>query len=145
MSSTDKKSLENLETKSSSIVDEKASYSPSSDLINLGAGDEALKLVSLERSAEFREQYNNDLRRKMCHGSPDQGTAIKLGFNVIRPWYDSYSSYSLTKGFLVFEFPTVYLAQRARIAKYLGSNVVIWGTVLAPHAVAPTFGSFFAL
>uniref|UniRef100_A0A0W0EWA2 Uncharacterized protein n=1 Tax=Moniliophthora roreri TaxID=221103 RepID=A0A0W0EWA2_MONRR len=65
MSSTDKKSLENLETKSSSIVDEKASYSPSSDLINLGAGDEALKLVSLERSAEFREQYNNDLRRKM--------------------------------------------------------------------------------
>lgn len=64
-------------------------------------------------------------------------------------------------GFLVFEFPTVYLSQKTRVAKYLGkylvvgrsggslsiqgANIVIWGIILMLHAVATSFGGFFAL
>jgi hypothetical protein len=48
-------------------------------------------------------------------------------------------------GFFVFEFPTVYISQRMRLAKYLGVNIVLWGVVLMLHSVASSFGSFFAL
>jgi MFS transporter, ACS family, allantoate permease len=68
-------------------------------------------------------------------------------------------------GFLVFEFPTVYISQKLRLGKYLGApliplrashyrsivvmntgcNIVLWGIVLMLHAVPSSFGAFFAL
>jgi MFS family permease len=49
-------------------------------------------------------------------------------------------------GFLIFEFPTVYLSQKSRrAAKYLGVNIVLWGIILMLHAVGTSFGAFFAL
>ncbi|KAF4600952.1 hypothetical protein EYR38_005598 [Pleurotus pulmonarius] len=48
-------------------------------------------------------------------------------------------------GFLVWEFPTVYIAQKMRMAKYLGMNTVAWGAVLMLHSVGTSFGAFFAL
>lgn len=50
-----------------------------------------------------------------------------------------------TSGFLVWEFPTVYISQKLRLAKYLGANVIVWGIFLMLHATATTFGGFFAL
>lgn len=71
-------------------------------------------------------------------------------------------------GFFVWEFPTVYISQRLRLAKYLGNyplkqlanspdilsiahigstgvNVVLWGIVLMCHAIPNTFAPFFIL
>jgi len=48
-------------------------------------------------------------------------------------------------GFLLFEFPTTYISQKLRVAKYLGVNIVIWGIVLMLQAVGSSFGVFFAL
>lgn len=71
-------------------------------------------------------------------------------------------------GFFVWEFPTVYISQRLRLAKYLGKlsskaariqparlpiahiestgvNVVLWGIVLMCHAIPNTFAPFFVL
>ncbi|KAJ7781320.1 MFS general substrate transporter [Mycena metata] len=48
-------------------------------------------------------------------------------------------------GFLLFEFPTVYISQKLRVAKYLGVNIIIWGIILMLHAVGTSFGAFFAL
>lgn len=51
----------------------------------------------------------------------------------------------LRQGFLAFEFPTTYFAQKTRVAKYLGANVIIWGILLMLHSVGGSFGAFFAL
>ena len=63
----------------------------------------------------------------------------------------------------MWEFPTVYISQKLRVAKYLGeipvliialeanatlaigTNVVIWGGILMLHAAASSFQAFFAL
>jgi MFS transporter, ACS family, allantoate permease len=39
----------------------------------------------------------------------------------------------------------MYLSQKARLAKYLGANIVLWGIVMMLHAVPDSFGAFFAL
>ncbi|CCM04872.1 uncharacterized protein FIBRA_07065 [Fibroporia radiculosa] len=48
-------------------------------------------------------------------------------------------------GFLVWEFPSVYISQKFPVAKFLGINVLLWGAVVMLHAVAKTFSQFFAL
>lgn len=67
-------------------------------------------------------------------------------------------------GFLIWEFPTVYISQKLRVAKYLGedrysciypvltwswtilgANIVLWGVVLMLHAAGTSFGAIFAL
>jgi MFS family permease len=40
---------------------------------------------------------------------------------------------------LIVEYPTNWIIQRVRIAKYLGINICLWGTVLALHAVSKNF------
>ncbi|PKX93453.1 putative 2-ketogluconate transporter [Aspergillus novofumigatus IBT 16806] len=40
---------------------------------------------------------------------------------------------------LVVEYPTNWIIQRVPIAKYLGINICLWGTVLALHAVSKNF------
>lgn len=37
------------------------------------------------------------------------------------------------------EYPTNWIIQRVPIAKYLGINIVLWGTVLALHSVCVNF------
>ena len=48
-------------------------------------------------------------------------------------------------GYLGFEYPTSRLLQRLPLAKYLGANVILWGTVLACTAACTNFGSIAAV
>ncbi|KAK7545229.1 major facilitator superfamily domain-containing protein [Phyllosticta paracitricarpa] len=48
--------------------------------------------------------------------------------------------------YLVFEFPTQYLAQRLnRVSLYMGINIMLWGIVLGCHAAATSFGALAVL
>ena len=44
-------------------------------------------------------------------------------------------------GYLGFEYPTSRLLQRLPLAKYLGANIILWGTLLACTAACTNFGS----
>jgi MFS family permease len=46
---------------------------------------------------------------------------------------------------LIVEYPTNWIIQRVPIAKYLGINIILWGTVLALHAAARSFPALVAL
>ncbi|OOQ88733.1 putative 2-ketogluconate transporter [Penicillium brasilianum] len=45
---------------------------------------------------------------------------------------------------LVVEYPTNWIIQRVPIAKYLGCNIIIWGSVLALHSTVKSFGGLLA-
>ncbi|KAF5332071.1 hypothetical protein D9758_016261 [Tetrapyrgos nigripes] len=122
-------------------------------------GDEALRLVGKERTAQFSEEYNRKLRRKLDFLIPPLCAAVyftqfldktSLNYASIMGLPITGQNYNLVSmafylGFLFWEFPTVYLSQKTRVAKYLGVNVVIWGAVLMLHSVGTSFGAFFAL
>lgn len=40
---------------------------------------------------------------------------------------------------LIVEYPTNWIIQRVPIAKYLGVNIVLWGTILVLHSVCVNF------
>ncbi|KAL4880526.1 major facilitator superfamily domain-containing protein [Aspergillus karnatakaensis] len=46
---------------------------------------------------------------------------------------------------LVVEYPTNWIIQRVPIAKYLGLNIILWGSTLALHAVCKNFPSLLAV
>ena len=46
---------------------------------------------------------------------------------------------------LIVEYPTNWIIQRVPIAKYLGVNIMLWGTVLACHAAAKKFADLVVL
>ncbi|KAL9619260.1 MAG: hypothetical protein Q9160_006112 [Pyrenula sp. 1 TL-2023] len=46
---------------------------------------------------------------------------------------------------LIVEYPTNWIIQRVPIAKYLGINIMLWGTILACHAAATNFAGLVAL
>ncbi|KAL4895573.1 major facilitator superfamily domain-containing protein [Aspergillus ambiguus] len=46
---------------------------------------------------------------------------------------------------LVVEYPTNWIIQRVPIAKYLGCNIIIWGSVLALHATIKNFGGILTV
>jgi hypothetical protein len=78
--------------------------------------------------------------------------AIQSRINGILPRLVLYASLGLSAewktddlGFLFWEFPTVYIAQKLRLAKYLGCNVVVWGAILMLQGATTNFGAFFAL
>ena len=49
-------------------------------------------------------------------------------------------------GLLAAEFPTQFLAQKvARLAKYLGINVMIWGFILGCHAACNSYASLMVV
>lgn len=52
---------------SAEVVDEK--HPEQVDVISVRDGDEALKLVGMERTAEFSEEFNRKLRRKLVSRS----------------------------------------------------------------------------
>ncbi|KAG6840661.1 hypothetical protein C0991_005255 [Blastosporella zonata] len=145
-------------------VDEKAREAPV-DERGLGAlgdieeGDEALKLIGAERTAHFSDEYNRKLRRKLDLLIPPLCAAVyftqfldktSLNYASIMGLPITGQHYNLVSlafyvGFLAWEFPTVFISQKFRVAKYLGVNVVLWGIVLMLHAVGTSFGAFFAL
>ncbi|KAK8173094.1 MFS transporter [Phyllosticta citrichinensis] len=48
--------------------------------------------------------------------------------------------------YMLFEFPTQYLAQRFnRVSLYMGVNIMLWGIVLGSHAAATSFGALAVL
>ncbi|PFH48425.1 hypothetical protein AMATHDRAFT_149931 [Amanita thiersii Skay4041] len=124
-----------------------------------GQGDEALRLIGVERKAQFSEEYNRRLRRKMDFLIPPLCAIVyfsqyldktSLNYASIMGLPITGQNYNLVSlafylGFLVWEFPTVYISQKLRLAKYLGANIVVWGIVLMLHAIGTSFGAFFAL
>ncbi|THU90897.1 MFS general substrate transporter [Dendrothele bispora CBS 962.96] len=122
-------------------------------------GDEALKLVGRERTVQFSEEYNRKLRHKLDFLIPPLCAAVyftqfldktALNYASIMGLPITGQNYNLVLmafylGYLFWEFPTVYLSQKTRVAKYLGINVVAWGVILMLHAVATSFGALFAL
>ncbi|KAF7313734.1 MFS general substrate transporter [Mycena chlorophos] len=128
--------------------------------INSADGDEALRLVGLVKTTQFSEEYNLKLRRKLDLLIPPLCAAVYftqfldktslnyasiMGFPIAPGTNYNLISAGFYFGFLVFEFPTVYIAQKLRIAKYLGANIILWGIVLMLHAIPTSFGPFFAL
>ncbi|TFK75983.1 MFS general substrate transporter [Pluteus cervinus] len=139
------------------IVDEKSDRPSSS--FDLEHGDEALQLIGIDRSAQFSDEYNAKLRRKLDLLIPPICAAVYftqfldktslnyasvMGFPILGQQFNLVSL-AFYLGFLVWEFPTVYISQRLRLAKYLGANIIVWGILLMLHAVGNSFGAFFAL
>ncbi|PPQ77275.1 hypothetical protein CVT25_010857 [Psilocybe cyanescens] len=127
--------------------------------LDIQDGDEALRLIGAERTAQFSEEYNAKLRRKLDMLIPPLCAAVYftqfldktslnyasiMGLPIVGQHYNLVSL-AFYLGFLVWEFPTVYLSQKTRVAKYLGVNIIVWGIVLMLHSVGTSFGAFFAL
>ncbi|KAJ8501433.1 hypothetical protein ONZ51_g592 [Trametes cubensis] len=154
----DRKSLDTDE-KTRSRDEEKDAYDVTVSVAESTEGDEALKLVGKERTAQFSEEYNKKLRRKLDMIIPPLCAAVYftqfldktslnyasiMGFPIVGQQYNLVSL-AFYLGFLVWEFPTVYISQKLRVGKYLGANIVVWGIILMCHAAASSFGAFFAL
>ncbi|TBU32142.1 MFS general substrate transporter [Dichomitus squalens] len=127
--------------------------------VDLGDKDEALRLVGLESSAVFSEEYYSKLRRKLDFVIPPLCTAVYftqymdktalsyasiMGFPVTGQGYNLVAL-SFYIGFLIWVFPSMYIAQRLRLGKYLGANIVAWGAIMMLHVLPTSFGGFFAL
>ncbi|PPQ69571.1 hypothetical protein CVT26_001573 [Gymnopilus dilepis] len=141
---------------------EKHSHSGSVDekfSVDLQDGDEALRLIGAERTTQFSKEYNEKLKRKLDWLIPPLCAAVYftqfldktslnyasiMGLPITGQRYNLVSL-SFYLGFLVWEFPTVYISQKTRVAKYLGANIVLWGIILMLHAVGTSFGAFFTL
>lgn len=67
MASVERKSLQESEKGSASREDEKRSQLDEEvvSVVDTSEGDEALELVGRERTAQFTEEYNKKLRRKL--------------------------------------------------------------------------------
>ncbi|KZT24438.1 MFS general substrate transporter [Neolentinus lepideus HHB14362 ss-1] len=140
-------------------VEEKLGATASVSEVDTSEGDEALQLVGKERTVQFSEEYNRKLRRKLDLWIPPLCAAVyftqfldktSLNYASIMGLPIAGQNYNLVSmafylGFLVWEFPTVYISQKLRVAKYLGVNVVLWGAILMLHASTTSFGGFFAL
>jgi len=125
-----------------------------------GQGDEALKLVGAERASDFSEAEYAKLRRKLDLLIPTICAAVYFtqfldktalnyasvtGFPIVGQNYNLVAL-AFYLGFLVWEFPTLLIAQRFfPLAKYLGCNVIIWGIILMCQGSTTRFGTFFAL
>ncbi|KAH7887815.1 MFS general substrate transporter [Phlebopus sp. FC_14] len=138
-----------------SVEDEKVGL----DFVDTANGDEALRLVGVQAKEHFSEEYNRRLRRKLDLVIPPICAAVYfsqyldktslnyasiMGFPITGQQYNLVSM-AFYLGYLFWEFPTVYISQQLRLAKYLGVNVVIWGIVLMLQASTNNFGAFFAL
>ncbi|KAJ7276282.1 MFS general substrate transporter [Mycena haematopus] len=150
MSETEKRSLE-AETHEEKVAE--------TVTINSVDGDEALRLVGTSRTTQFSEAYNRKLRRKLdlliiplCAAvyftqfldKTSLNYASIMGLPIVGQRYNLVSA-AFYFGFLFFEFPTVYISQKLRVAKYLGANICLWGAILMLHSVGTSFGAFFAL
>ncbi|KAK2874938.1 hypothetical protein FQN49_001939 [Arthroderma sp. PD_2] len=57
----------------------------------------------------------------------------------------SYLGLAFYVSYLAFEFPTGYLMQRLPTAKYLGANLLLWGTMVALNCTAKNFPGLLIL
>ncbi|OAL64557.1 allantoate permease [Trichophyton rubrum] len=57
----------------------------------------------------------------------------------------SYLGLAFYVSYLFFELPTGYLMQRLPTAKYLGANLILWGTVVALNCAAKNFAGLLVL
>ncbi|KAH7920805.1 MFS general substrate transporter [Leucogyrophana mollusca] len=146
--------------KSSEVPDESGhGDKQEGSLANSLGGDEALRLVGTQAKQHFSEEYNLKLRRKLDFVIPTIAAAVYftqfldktslnyasiMGFPITGQEYNLVSM-AFYLGYVVWEFPTVYIAQKLRLAKYLSANIVVWGVVLMLHGAANSFGAFFAL
>ncbi|OSC99141.1 MFS general substrate transporter [Trametes coccinea BRFM310] len=127
--------------------------------VNFGDKDEALRLVGLEKSGSFSEKEFARVRKKLDFVIPPLCAAVYctqyldktalsyasiMGFPVTGQGYNVVAL-SFYIGFLIWVFPSMYIAQRLRLAKYLGANIVAWGVIMMLHAIPSSFGPFFAL
>ncbi|KAF9469127.1 MFS general substrate transporter [Collybia nuda] len=132
---------------------------PDTHPIKLGEGDEALRLIGAERAVHFSVEYNLQLRKKLDLLIPPICAAVYftqyldktslnyasiMGLPIVGQHYNLVSL-AFYLGFLFWEFPTVYISQKLRLAKYLGVNIVVWGVILMLQAVGTSFGAFFVL
>lgn len=149
-------------TESKSITDEKHSVDVEVDEVvtdGLEYKDEALKLVGMQRTQEFSEEYYRKLRLKLDYTIPPLCSAVYftqyldktalnyasiMGFPVTGQGYNLVAL-SFYIGFLIWVFPTMYISQKTRLGKYLGVNVVLWGIIMMLHAIPRSFGPFFIL
>ncbi|KAG1779774.1 MFS general substrate transporter [Suillus placidus] len=137
------------------------------DSLDISNGDAALQLVGAQATVYFSEEYNRKLRRKLDFVIPTISAAVYfsqyldktslnyasiMGFPIVGQNYNLVSmAFYLDlmncppTGYLFWEFPTVYVSQKLRLAKYLGGNIVVWGIILMLHASTDNFGAFFAL
>ncbi|KAI0352703.1 MFS general substrate transporter [Trametes cingulata] len=121
--------------------------------------DEALRLVGLEKTATFSDEAYAKVRRKLDFVIPPLCAAVYctqyldktalsyasiMGFPVTGQGYNLVAL-SFYIGFLIWVFPSMYIAQRLRLAKYLGVNIIAWGAIMMLHAIPRSFGPFFAL
>ncbi|EKM59830.1 uncharacterized protein PHACADRAFT_250561 [Phanerochaete carnosa HHB-10118-sp] len=140
-------------------IDEKPADAEIVSVMGSENGDEALELVGKERTQQFSEEYNRRLRRKLDFIIPPLCAAVYftqfldktslnyasiMGFPITGQQYNLVSL-AFYVGFLIWEFPTVYISQKLRVAKYLGCNVVVWGIILMLQASTSSFSAFFAL
>ncbi|KAL5527492.1 hypothetical protein ACEPAG_6283 [Sanghuangporus baumii] len=168
MTSVEKRDVTNIEhgrlseEKVDSPLDEKTptiEVSSEEASINVRDGDEALELVGMRRTAQFSEEYNLKLRRKLDLTIPPLCAAVyftqfldktSLNYASIMGFPITGQEYNLVAlafylGFFIWEFPTQYIAQKLRLGKYLGVNVVLWGVVLMLQAIPNTFAPVFVL
>ncbi|KAF9247229.1 MFS general substrate transporter [Melanogaster broomeanus] len=145
--------------KNSSQLDDGYDEKLGLESIDAANGDEALQLVGIEAKEHFSEEYNRKLRRKLDLIIPPIAAAVyftqyldktSLNYASIMGFPISGQHYNLVSmafylGYLVWEFPTVYISQKLRLAKYLGGNIVVWGALLMLQASTDNFGAFFAL
>ncbi|KAI0771462.1 MFS general substrate transporter [Trametes elegans] len=127
--------------------------------VNFEDKDEALRLVGLERTVSFSEEDYAKVRKKLDWVIPPLCAAVyctqyldktALSYASIMNFPVTGEGYNLVAlsfyiGFLIWVFPSMYIAQRLRLAKYLGTNIVAWGAIMMLHAVPRSFGPFFAL
>ncbi|KAI0637783.1 MFS general substrate transporter [Trametes polyzona] len=155
-----RKSTEAVDEKTRSRDEEKDVYDVAVSVAETAEGDEALKLVGRERTAEFTEEYNKRLRRKLdCIIAPlcaavyftqfldktSLNYASIMGFPITGQHYNLVSLAFYLGELRAYYYSPVSLITKLRAAKYLGANIIVWGIILMCHAAASSFGAFFAL
>ncbi|KAL6303081.1 MFS general substrate transporter [Sparassis latifolia] len=149
----DEKKLRDAEMEVSAIPVDKEDFASA-----ISDGDDALKVVGTQRTHTFDKEYNRKLRRKIDLLIPPLCAAVYftqfLDKNILN--YASIMGLPIKGidfnnvamafylGFMVWQFPTQYIAQKFPIAKYLGVNVTLWGVVVILHSTAPKFSGFYA-
>lgn len=89
------------------------------------------------------DDYLNHLLTIMQHYNLS-ALAFYLGAHVeFRGFQEDVEACSV--GFLIWVFPSMYISQKSRLAKYLGCNIVAWGIIMMLHSVPKSFGPFFVL
>ncbi|PWN47695.1 MFS general substrate transporter, partial [Violaceomyces palustris] len=120
--------------------------------------DEAYEIVG-EVKVEYTLEEQREVRKKIDKVVPGLLAVVylsqyldktSLSYSAVTGLPITGSQYNLVSmsfylGYLIWEFPTQWIAQKVNPTMYLGFNIVAWSVCLALHAAAPNFAPFFAL